>query len=210
MPSYTAPTKDLQFILHDVLGVSASDIPGYDELDRDMTSAVLEEAGKISEQVLAPLNQVGDEQGCSLENGVVRTPDGFKDAYDQMRAGGWMGLDADPEFGGQGMPYVMNCATGEMFVSANMAFNMYYGLTHGAYATILTHGSDAQKATYLPNLVEGRWSGTMNLTEPQCGTDLGLIRTKAEPQDDGSYKITGSKIWISAGEHDLSENIIHL
>ncbi|MCR9086748.1 MAG: acyl-CoA dehydrogenase C-terminal domain-containing protein [Rhodobacteraceae bacterium] len=210
MPSYTAPTKDLQFVLHDVLGIAQADIPGYDELDRDTTAAILEEAGKISEQVLAPLNPVGDEQGCTLENGVVRTPEGFKDAYDQMRAGGWMGLDADPEFGGQGMPYVMNCATGEMFVSANMAFNMYHGLTHGAYATIHTHGSEDLKATYLPNMVEGRWSGTMNLTEPQCGTDLGLIRTKAEPQDDGSYRITGSKIWISAGEHDLSENIIHL
>ena len=210
MPIYEAPIKDMQFILHDVLNVSEAEIPGYDELDRETTAAILEEAGKISEQVLAPLNTVGDEQGCTLENGVVRTPDGFKDAYEQMRAGGWMGLDADPDYGGQGMPYLMGSAVGEMFVSANMAFNMYQGLTHGAYSAIHAHGSEEQKRTYLPNMVDGRWSGTMNLTEPHCGTDLGLIRTKAEPQEDGTYRITGQKIWISAGEHDLSENIIHL
>ena len=210
MPSYAAPTKDMQFLLHDVMKVSASDIPGYSELEADFTSAVLDEAGKLATEVLAPLNPVGDQQGCTLENGVVRTPDGFKGAYDQMRAGGWMGLDMDPEYGGQGMPYLLGTAVGEMFVSANMAFNMYQGLTHGAASAIHVHGTDVQKATYLPNMIEGRWSGTMNLTEPQCGTDLGLIRTKAEPQGDGSYKITGQKIWISAGEHDLSENIIHL
>ncbi|WP_425049389.1 acyl-CoA dehydrogenase C-terminal domain-containing protein [Psychromarinibacter sp. S121] len=210
MPSYTAPFKDQQFLLHEVLKVTETGIPGYDELDRDFTGAVLEEAGKIASEVLQPLNAVGDRQGCTLENGVVRTPDGFKSAYDQLREGGWMGLDADPEYGGQGMPFLLSSAVGEMFVSANMAFNMYQGLTHGAYSAIHTHGSDEQKAMYLPNMVEGRWSGTMNLTEPHCGTDLGLIRTKAEPQDDGSYLITGSKIWISAGEHDLSENIIHL
>jgi acyl-CoA dehydrogenase len=210
MPTYTAPTKDMQFLLHEVMNVSAADTPGYDEMDRDFTAAVLEEAGKISEQVLAPLNPVGDHEGCKLENGVVRTPTGFKDAYDQMRAGGWMGLDADPEYGGQGMPYLLGTAVGEMFVSSNMAFNMYQGLTHGATSAIHTHGSQQQKQTYLPNMIEGRWSGTMNLTEPHCGTDLGLIRTKAEPQDDGTYRITGQKIWISAGEHDLAENIIHL
>ncbi|MAQ82184.1 MAG: acyl-CoA dehydrogenase [Maritimibacter sp.] len=210
MPSYTAPLKDQQFLLHEVLKVSDAGIPGYDELDRDFTGAVLEEAGKIASEVLQPLTPVGDRQGCTLENGVVRTPDGFKAAYDQLREGGWMGLDADPDYGGQGMPFLLSSAVGEMFVSANMAFNMYQGLTHGAYSAIHTHGSDEQKAMYLPNMVEGRWSGTMNLTEPHCGTDLGLIRTKAEPQDDGSYSITGSKIWISAGEHDLSENIIHL
>lgn len=210
MPSYTAPTRDLQFVLQDVLEIAGSDIPGYGDLDRDVTQAVLEEAGKLAVEVLAPLNPVGDAEGCVLENGVVRTPTGFRDAYDQMRAGGWMGLDADPDYGGQGMPYVLNAAVGEMFVSANMAFNMYQGLTHGAYSAIHAHGSDGQKATYLPNMIDGRWSGTMNLTEPQCGTDLGLIRTRAEPQADGSYRITGQKIWISAGEHDLSENIIHL
>ena len=210
MPHYTPPTKDMQFLLHEVLDVSGSDIPGYDELDRDFTAAVLEEAGKLSAEVLAPLNPVGDAQGCVLENGVVRTPEGFKDAYEQMKAGGWIGLDADPDYGGQGMPYLLYSAVGELFVSANMAFNMYQGLSHGAAAAIHTHGSDAQKATYLPKMIEGVWSGTMNLTEPQCGTDLGLIRTKAEPQEDGSYKITGQKIWISAGEHDLTDNIIHL
>ena len=210
MPTYSAPTKDMQFILHDVLNITESNIPGYDELDREFTAAILDEAGKLAENVLAPLNVVGDEQGCTLENGTVRTPDGFKDAYDQMRAGGWIGLDCDPEYGGQGMPYLMNSAVGEIFVSANMAFNMYQGLSHGAYNAIHTHGTDAQKATYLPKMVEGSWSGTMNLTEPHCGTDLGLIRTKAEPQDDGSYKISGQKIWISAGEHDLTDNIIHL
>ncbi|WP_372891671.1 acyl-CoA dehydrogenase C-terminal domain-containing protein [Rhodosalinus sp.] len=210
MPIYDAPTRDMQFVLHDVLAISEAGIPGYEDLDRATTAAILEEAGKLSENVLAPLNPVGDAQGCTLENGKVRTPEGFRDAYEQMRAGGWMGLDADPEYGGQGMPYLIGSAVGEMFVSANMAFNMYQGLTHGAYSAIHTHGSEAQKRTYLPNLVDGIWSGTMNLTEPHCGTDLGLIRTKAEPADDGTWRITGQKIWISAGEHDLSENIIHL
>ena len=210
MPIYDAPVRDMQFVLHDVLAISEQDTPGYDELDRSFTEAVLTEAGKLATEVLAPLNRVGDEQGCTLENGVVRTPDGFKAAYDTMREGGWIGLDADPDYGGQGMPYVMNSATGEMFVSANMAFNMYQGLSHGAYAAIHAHGSEGQKATYLPPLVEGRWSGTMNLTEPHCGTDLGLIRTRAEPRDDGSFEITGQKIWISAGEHDLTDNVVHL
>ncbi|MBM9594641.1 acyl-CoA dehydrogenase C-terminal domain-containing protein [Roseitranquillus sediminis] len=210
MPTYTPPVKDMQFVLHDVLDVSKSGIAGYEELDRDFTQAVLDEAGKLARDVLAPLNRVGDEEGCRLENGVVRTPTGFKDAYDRMRAGGWMGLDADTEYGGQGMPYLLNAATGELFVSANMAFNMYQGLTHGVMSALYVHGSEEQKRTYLPNMIDGIWSGTMNLTEPHCGTDLGLIRTRAEPQDDGTYRITGQKIWISAGEHDLSENIIHL
>ncbi|MFV0245533.1 MAG: acyl-CoA dehydrogenase C-terminal domain-containing protein [Qingshengfaniella sp.] len=210
MPSYTAPIKDMQFVLHDVLHVPEADIPGYADLDTAFTAAILEEAGKLSSEVLAPLNRIGDEQGCHLENGTVRTPEGFKAAYDKLREGGWMGLDADPDYGGQGMPYVLHCAVNEMFVSANMAFNMYQGLTHGACSAIHAHGSDDQKQTYLPRMISGEWSGTMNLTEPQCGTDLGLIRTRAEPQGDGSYRITGSKIWISAGEHDLSENIIHL
>ncbi len=210
MPVYTAPLQDLQFVLHDVLNVSQSATPGYDELDVDLTRAVLTEAGKIAENVLAPLNPVGDREGCRLENGVVRTPEGFAAAYAEMRAGGWMGLDCDPDYGGQGMPHLLQSAVGEIFVSANMAFNMYQGLSHGAYNAIHTHGTDAQKRTYLPNIVDGIWSGTMNLTEPHCGTDLGLIRTKAEPQQDGSYKISGQKIWISAGEHDLTDNIIHL
>jgi len=210
MPSYTPPTRDLQFLLHDVLKVSEQKIPGYDELDRDVTAAIFEEAGKIASEVLAPLNRVGDTQGCTLENGVVRTPDGFSAAYAQMCEGGWNALDADPDYGGQGMPALLNLACGEMFSSANMAFQMYAGLTHGAISAIYAHASDEQKATYLPKMIEGRWTGTMNLTEPHCGTDLGLIRTKAEPQDDGSYRITGQKIWISAGEHDMADNIVHL
>ncbi|AGI69149.1 putative acyl-CoA dehydrogenase [Octadecabacter antarcticus 307] len=210
MPSYTAPTKDQQFILHNVLNISEMDIPGYADLDRDFTDAVLSEAGKLASEVLVPLNAVGDKQGCSLENGVVRTPDGFKAAYDKMSEGGWMAMDLAEEYGGQGLPYVMHTAAMEPMVSANMAFNMYPGLTHGNISAIVTHGTDAQKAMYLPKMATGEWSGTMNLTEPHCGTDLGLMRTKAEPQDDGSYKVSGQKIWISAGEHDLSENIIHL
>ncbi len=210
MPTYTPPVKDQQFLLHDVLKISESDIPGYDELDRDFTAAILEEAGKIAANVLNPLNTVGDTEGCKLENGVVRTPTGFKGAWDEMAQGGWMGLDASPDYGGQGMPHLVNTATGELFSSANMAFQMYVGLSHGAASALATHGTDDQKQTYLPPIYEGRWSGTMNLTEPHCGTDLGLMRTKAEPQDDGSYKITGQKIWISGGENDLVENIVHL
>ena len=210
MPSYTAPTKDFQFLLHDVLKVTESAIPGYDELEVDFTSAILEEAGKLTSEVLAPLNVVGDTEGCTLENGVVRTPTGFKAAFDQVREGGWPGLDMPEQYGGQGMPHVIGSAVGEMFSSANMAFTMYQGLTHGAASAILAHGTDAQKDLYLPKMVSCEWTGTMNLTEPHCGTDLGLMRTKAEPQEDGSYKITGQKIFISAGEHDMSDNIIHL
>ncbi len=210
MPTYTAPNRDMAFLLHEVLEVHNSDIPGYDELDRDITSAVLEEAGKLASEVLAPLNPVGDKEGCRLENGVVSTPTGFKAAFDQMREGGWTGLDCDPDYGGQGMPHLIGTAVGELFAASNMAFNMYQGLTHGAYSAIHTHGTDEQKAKYLPKMVECTWTGTMNLTEPHCGTDLGLMRTKAEPQADGSYKITGTKIFISAGDHDMSENVIHL
>jgi alkylation response protein AidB-like acyl-CoA dehydrogenase len=210
MPSYTAPVKDLQFVLHNLLKASDTDIPGYAELDPDFTSAVLDEAAKLAQDVLAPLNSVGDVQGCKLENGIVTTPDGFKSAFEAMKDGGWNGLDLPEEFGGQNLPYVMGCAVGEVFCSANMAFNMYQGLTHGAINAILSAGSDAQKTTYLPKMVSLEWTGTMNLTEPHCGTDLGLMRTKAEPQPDGSYKITGQKIFISAGDHDLSSNVIHL
>ncbi|MYH57572.1 MAG: acyl-CoA dehydrogenase [Boseongicola sp. SB0675_bin_26] len=210
MPAYTPPVRDQQFLLHDLFKVSESDIPGYEDLDRSFTAAVLEEAGKIAANVLQPLNVVGDTQGCSLENGVVRTPEGFKAAWDEMANGGWMGLAADPEHGGQGMPHLLNTAVGELFSSANMAFQMYAGLVQGAAMTLAAHGSDEQRATYVSRMHEGRWSGTMNLTEPHCGTDLGLIRTKAEPQEDGSYRISGQKIWISGGEHDLAENIVHL
>ena len=210
MPSYTAPTKDMQYILHDVLKVTDQAIPGYDELERDFTAAILEECGKLNSEVLAPLNVVGDTEGCVLENGVVRTPTGFKAAFDQVREGGWAGLDMPEEFGGQNMPYVIATATLEMFAASNQAFAMYQGLTHGAASAILAHGTQDQKATYLPKMVNCDWTGTMNLTEPHCGTDLGLMRTKAEPQEDGSYAITGQKIFISAGEHDMAENIIHL
>jgi acyl-CoA dehydrogenase len=210
MPSYTAPTKDMQYILHDVLKVTEAGIPGYDEIERDFTAAILEEAGKIASEVLAPLNPVGDTVGCRMENGVVYTPPGFKDAFAQMQAGGWPGIDMPEEFGGQGMPYVLGTAVGEFFSSANQAFTMYQGLTHGAASTIMAHGTDEQKATYLHKMVACDWTGTMNLTEPHCGTDLGLMRTKAEPQGDGTYKITGQKIFISAGEHDMAENIVHL
>ena len=210
MPHYNAPTKDMQYVLNDVLDVKNSSIPGYADLDADSLSAILEEAGKITSQVLAPLNAVGDQEGCHFENGVIRTPAGFKDAFEQVKEGGWTGIDCDPEFGGQGLPYLVGTAVGEMFASSNMAFGMYQGLTHGAYSAIHTHGTEAQKQTYLPNMVSCDWTGTMNLTEPHCGTDLGLMRTKAEPQADGTFKITGQKIFISAGDHDLSENVIHL
>jgi alkylation response protein AidB-like acyl-CoA dehydrogenase len=210
MPSYAAPVKDMQFLLHDLLKISEADIPGYGDLDRSFTEAVFDEAAKVASDILAPLNAVGDREGCVLENGVVRTPTGFKAAFDSLREGGWMALDAAPEHGGQGLPYLMHTAVNETFVSANMAFNMYQGLTHGAYSAILVHGTDAQKAQWLPKMVSCEWTGTMNLTEPHCGTDLGLMRTKAEPQADGSYKITGQKIFISAGDHDMASNIVHL
>ncbi len=210
MPSYTAPVKDMQFLLHDVLQVGASGIPGYGDLDRAFTGAVLEEAAKVAEEILAPLNAVGDREGCRLENGVVRTPAGFKAAFRTLSEGGWMALDAAAEYGGQGLPYLMHTVVNEAFVSANMAFNMYQGLTHGAYSAILAHGTGEQKRQWLPKLVSCEWTGTMNLTEPHCGTDLGLLRTRAEPQADGSYRITGQKIFISAGDHDMAENIVHL
>lgn len=210
MPSYTPPTADLEYTLHKVLKVSGLPIPGYGDLDPGTTGPILEEAGRLARDVLAPLNATGDSRGCRLENGIVHTPAGFREAFAAMKAGGWNGLDLPEDYGGQNMPYVLATAVGEMFVSANMAFNMYQGLTHGAISAILAHGTDEQKSTYLPRMVSLDWTGTMNLTEPHCGTDLGLLRTRAEPQADGSYRITGQKIFISAGDHDLAENIIHL
>ncbi|XAT58302.1 acyl-CoA dehydrogenase [Rhodobacteraceae bacterium IMCC1335] len=210
MPVYNAPIQDISFLLNDVLKLQQQDIPGYDALEPELLQAILEEGGKLASEVLAPLNASGDREGCHLENGVVRTPKGFKDAFDKVKDGGWTGLDCDPEFGGQGLPYIVATAIAEIFASANMAFGMYPGLTHGAYSAIHTHGSAEQKATYLPRMVSCEWTGTMNLTEPHCGTDLGLMRTKAEPNQDGSFAITGQKIFISAGDHDLAENIIHL
>jgi len=210
MPSYTAPVKDMQFLLHDMLKISEATIPGYGDLDRDFTQAILDEAAKLAQDVLAPLNAVGDTEGCRLENGIVHTPTGFKAGFEAVKEGGWNGLDLPEEYGGQNLPYVIGTAVGEVFVSSNMAFNMYQGLTHGAINAILASASDELKATYLPKMVSLEWTGTMNLTEPHCGTDLGLIRTKAEPQANGSYRITGQKIFISAGDHDMAENVIHL
>lgn len=212
MPIYRAPVRDTQFILNDVLGVqSRNDLPNYAEMSSDTVEAILQEGAKLAEQTLFPVNYSGDREGCErLPDASVKVPQGFKEAYDQYCAGGWVGLAAPEEFGGQGLPYLLHAAVGEYMSSANMALMMYPGLTQGAIAAIITHGTDEQKQTYLPKMIEGRWSGTMNLTEPHCGTDLGLLRTKAVPQADGSYKITGSKIFISAGEHGMTDNIIHL
>ena len=210
MPIYSAPVKDIKFILQNVLKIHDSDIPGYDELDNEYLNAILEEASKISSEVLAPLNAIGDKHGCSFENGIVYTPPGFKEAFNQLKDGGWTGIDCDIKFGGQGLPYLISIAVGEMFASANMALGMYHGLTHGAYSAIYSHGSEEQKEKYLPNLVNCKWTGTMNLTEPHCGTDLGMMRTKARRKSDGTFRISGQKIFISAGDHDLAENIIHL
>ncbi len=211
MPVYAAPLDNFRFVMNDVL--KAGDIfakLGLDDATPDVLDAVLEEAGRFCENELLPLNLSGDIEGCVFENGVVRTPKGFKEAYEKFREGGWVGLTAAPDFGGQGLPHTMSSALDEMVSSANTAFGMYPGLSAGAYRAIAQHGSDEQKQLYLPKLSDGIWSGTMCLTEPQCGTDLGLIRTRAIPAEDGSYKITGTKIFISAGEHDLTENIIHL
>ncbi|AOG00388.1 hypothetical protein BSY18_215 [Blastomonas sp. RAC04] len=212
MPKYTAPVRDTQFILTEVLGIEKySNLPGFDNAAPDVLSAVLEEAGKFVEEVLFPLNQVGDQQGCTRHaDGTVTTPDGFKEAYNQYCEAGWGTLAAPEEFGGQGMPHVVGIAFEEFMSSSNMAFAMYPGLTHGAVSAILAKGSQEQKEKYAPNMISGKWGGTMNLTEPHCGTDLGLIRTKAVPQPGGAYAITGTKIFISSGEHDLTENIIHL
>ncbi len=212
MPTYTAPLKDQKFLLNEVLNLSRfSDLPGFDQIDEEMIDAILGESAKFAEEVLTPLNRVGDEEGCTRhEDGSVTTPKGFKQAYQQMCDNGWNGLSADPEYGGQGLPGVLGRACGEMTSSANMAFTMYPGLTTGAAKAIAIGGSDEQKRTYLPKMLSGEWTGTMNLTESHCGTDLGLLKTKAVPIGNGKYKITGEKIFISAGDHDMSDNIIHL
>jgi alkylation response protein AidB-like acyl-CoA dehydrogenase len=210
--TYRAPVQDQLFILRDVLGLDAyADLPGFAEVPFDVIEQILAEGAKFCEEVLAPLNKVGDREGCAwAADNTVTTPTGFKAAYKAMIEAGWPALGSDPAFGGQGLPRVINLAYSEMSSSANMAFSMYPGLTHGAYSAILEGGSPAQKALYLPKLASAQWGGTMNLTEPQCGTDLGLLRTKAVAQGDGTYRLFGQKIWISGGEHDLTENIVHL
>jgi alkylation response protein AidB-like acyl-CoA dehydrogenase len=214
MPTYLAPLRDMRFVMHEVFNVveELKALPVHAELDEDTVNAVLEEGGKFASQVLTPLNLIGDQEGCVLNitTHEVTPPSGFKVAYEQYVQGGWPSLSCDPVFGGQGLPHTLNQCLYEMLNSANQAWTMYPGLSHGAYEALQAHGSEAQKALYLPKLTSGQWTGTMCLTESHCGTDLGLLRTKAEPQPDGTYKLTGNKIFISAGEHNLAENIVHL
>jgi acyl-CoA dehydrogenase len=212
MPVYKAPVEDVLFLLNDVFHIERfANLPGFADATPDVVQAIVGEAAKFCEEVLAPLNQVGDRQGCRRhDDGSVTTPDGFRDAYRRYIEGGWIGISLPQEFGGLGLPVALTQIVSEFLASANMAFAMYPGLTLGASAALLVHGTAEQKALYVPKMVAGEWSGTMNLTEPQCGTDLGLIRTKAVRQPDGSYRITGAKIFISAGEHDLAANIVHL
>ena len=214
MPQYNPPLRDMQFLLHEVLNAAEELklLPKHADIDAETMNAVIEEAGKFASEVTAPLNLSGDAEGCTLDKNThaVTAPKGFKEAYAKYVEGGWPALSCDPEYGGQGLPILLNQCMYEMLNSANQAWTMYPGLSHGAYEALHAHGTDEQKATYLPKLTSGQWTGTMCLTEPHCGTDLGMLRSKAEPQADGTYKISGQKIFISAGEHDLTENIIHL
>ncbi|GAA0569246.1 acyl-CoA dehydrogenase C-terminal domain-containing protein [Rhizomicrobium electricum] len=210
MATYKAPLRDMRFVLYELHdGAALSSLPGLEDMTPELFDPVLEEAAKVCEEVLFPLNRSGDEEGCQFENGVVRTPKGFIEAYKTFREGGWTSITADPAYGGQGIPNIVNVLITEMICSANLSFGLYPGLTQGACKALVAHGSDELKERYMPKLVEGTWSGTMCLTEPHCGTDLGLCRTKAVPNDDGTYRLSGTKIFISAGEHDLTENIIH-
>ncbi|KEA63974.1 Acyl-CoA dehydrogenase [Marinobacterium lacunae] len=212
MPEYKAPQRDIQFVLNDLLQMEQhyQSLPGCEDATPDMVSAIIEEGARFAERVLSPLNSVGDQQGCTFKDGEVTTPEGFRDAYQQFVEGGWPSLSHSPEFGGQGLPESIGIVINEMVGTANWSWSMYPGLSHGAMNTLEAHGTDEQKQTYLTKLVSGEWTGTMCLTEPHCGTDLGLLRTKAEPNDDGSYRISGTKIFISAGEHDMADNIIHI
>jgi alkylation response protein AidB-like acyl-CoA dehydrogenase len=211
MQTYTAPLRDMRFVLHELHdSTSLSHLPGLADATPDLLDTILEEAAKLISARLLPLNASGDAEGCRYEDGVVHTPKGFKEAYAAFVEGGWGALNADPEFGGQGMPESVSKLVEEMICACNLAFGLYPGLTHGAYLALKSHGSETLKNLYLPKMVQGTWAGTMCLTEPHCGTDLGLLRTKAVPQADGSYLLTGSKIFISSGEHDLTENIVHL
>ncbi len=211
MQTYTAPLREMRFVLNELLDVSQlSALPGFEEATPDMIDAIIEEGAKLCENTLLPLNRTADEEGCHYENGVVRTPKGFKEAYDTFVESGWLAISSDPAYGGQGLPELVNVVFDEMVCSTNLSFGVYPLLSKGASALLEAHGTEALKDAYLPNLTNGTWSGTMCLTEPHCGTDLGLIRTKAEPTGDGKYKISGTKIFISAGEHDLTENIVHL
>lgn len=211
MPSYKAPLRDMRFIVHELWNLPqfCQDTPYFQQVDPEIIDPILEEAAKVAENVLMPLNQSGDQEGVRFANGEITTPKGFKEAYQQLIAGGWMSLYADPQYGGQGLPKMLQILLDEMLASSNVAFSLYTVLTQGAYQALLLHANDAIKQLYLPYLVSGQWSGTMCLTEPHCGTDLGLLRTKAEPQSDDSYKLTGTKIFITSGEHDLTENILH-
>lgn len=212
MPDYKAPLRDLKFITDEVLGIHQhyAALAGAEEATPDMVNAIIEEGAKFSERVLAPLNQIGDQQGCRFENGEVTTPDGFKEAYQQYVESGWPSLSHDVEVGGQGLPESLGMMVSEFVSTANWAWSMYPGLSHGAMNTLEQHGTEEQKQAYLTKLVTGEWTGTMCLTEPHCGTDLGMLKTKATPNDDGSYNLSGTKIFISAGEHDMAGNIIHI
>ncbi len=212
MPEYKAPLRDMSFVLNEVLDTEQhyQNLSGCEEVSPDMVSAIMEEGAKFAERVLSPLNQVGDQQGCTWNEGVVTTPEGFKEAYEQFVEGGWPSLAHETEYGGQGLPESLGIILNEMVGTANWSWSMYPGLSHGAMNTLDAHGTEDQKLTYLTKLISGEWTGTMCLTEPHCGTDLGLLRTKAEPQEDGSYKISGTKIFISAGDHDMAENIVHI